>query len=98
MVDNLRTMLDARQFLGQEIRTLRGVISSIDRKHQRPNPNRQKPRSDDSLRVAPRRAVSAFDFDRRRMRVAHAAGHDHSQPPPTPSRWPSPIAASAFSG
>ncbi|MET3924921.1 RNA methyltransferase [Devosia sp. 2618] len=43
MVDNLRTALSRGNFSSQEIRTLRGVISSIDRRHLRPNPNRQKP-------------------------------------------------------
>jgi tRNA/rRNA methyltransferase len=42
MVDNLRTALTRGNFSSQEIRTLRGVISSIDRRHERPNPNRQK--------------------------------------------------------
>jgi tRNA/rRNA methyltransferase len=46
VVNNLRTMLARGQFTSQEIRTLRGVISSIDRKHERPNPNRQKPQGD----------------------------------------------------
>jgi tRNA/rRNA methyltransferase len=41
MVNNLRTALTRGNFSSQEIRTLRGVISSIDRRHQRPNPNRQ---------------------------------------------------------
>lgn len=45
VVNNLRTMLERGKFTSQEIRTLRGVISSIDRRHQRPNPNRQKPQS-----------------------------------------------------
>jgi tRNA/rRNA methyltransferase len=40
MVDNLRTALTRGRFTAQEVRTLRGVISSIDRKHERPNPNR----------------------------------------------------------
>jgi tRNA/rRNA methyltransferase len=35
MVDNLRTMLTRGSFTGQEVRTFRGVISSIDRKHLR---------------------------------------------------------------
>jgi tRNA/rRNA methyltransferase len=48
IVNNLRTMLERGKFTSQEIRTLRGVISSIDRKHERPNPNRQKPQSDKS--------------------------------------------------
>ena len=43
MVNNLRTALTRGQFTSQEIRTLRGVISSIDRRHERPNPNRMKP-------------------------------------------------------
>ncbi|HWU19539.1 MAG TPA: RNA methyltransferase [Devosia sp.] len=43
VINNLRTMLERGKFTSQEIRTLRGVISSIDRRHQRPNPNRQKP-------------------------------------------------------
>jgi tRNA/rRNA methyltransferase len=45
MVNNLRTALTRGNFSSQEIRTLRGVISSIDRRHERPNPNRQKPES-----------------------------------------------------
>lgn len=44
MVTNLRTALTRGQFSSQEIRTLRGVISSIDRRHERPNPNRAKPK------------------------------------------------------
>ncbi|WP_375452009.1 RNA methyltransferase [uncultured Devosia sp.] len=46
VINNLRTMLARGQFTSQEIRTLRGVISSIERKHERPNPNRQKPAGD----------------------------------------------------
>jgi len=42
MVNNLRTALTRGRFTSQEIRTLRGVISSIDRRHLRPNPNRAK--------------------------------------------------------
>lgn len=47
MIDNLRTALTRGRFSSQEIRTLRGVISSIDRRHERPNPNRQKPAKKD---------------------------------------------------
>ena len=36
MVHNLRTMLSRGQFTAQEVRTLRGVVSSIDLKHKRP--------------------------------------------------------------
>lgn len=43
VIDNLRTALTRGNFSSQEIRTLRGVISSIDRRHQRPNPKRLKP-------------------------------------------------------
>ena len=46
MVNNLRTALSRGNFTSQEIRTLRGVISSIDRRHERPNPNRGKPKPD----------------------------------------------------
>ncbi len=42
VLNNLRTMLTRGNFSSQEIRTLRGVISSIDRKHERSNPNRTK--------------------------------------------------------
>ena len=34
VINNLRTMLERGKFTSQEIRTLRGVISSIDRRHQ----------------------------------------------------------------
>jgi tRNA/rRNA methyltransferase len=47
MVNNLRTALTRGRFTAQEIRTLRGVISSIDRRHERPNPNPQKPQKPD---------------------------------------------------
>jgi len=40
MVDNLRTMLTRARMTAQEVRTFRGIVSSIDRKHQRPKPNR----------------------------------------------------------
>jgi tRNA/rRNA methyltransferase len=43
VINNLRTMLTRGKFSSQEIRTLHGIISSIDRKHERPNPNRVKP-------------------------------------------------------
>ena len=43
VIDNLRTMLTRGNFSSQEIRTFHGIISAIDRKHERPNPNRQKP-------------------------------------------------------
>jgi tRNA/rRNA methyltransferase len=39
MVHNLRTMLTRGRFTAQEVRTFRGVISSIDRKHKRHRSN-----------------------------------------------------------
>jgi tRNA/rRNA methyltransferase len=42
VVNNLRTMLTRGNFSSQEVRTLHGVIAAIDRRHERPNPNRQK--------------------------------------------------------
>lgn len=42
VVANLRAMLSRANFSEQEVRTLRGVISSIDRRHERPNSNRKK--------------------------------------------------------
>jgi tRNA/rRNA methyltransferase len=46
VVNNLRTMLTRGNFSSQEIRTLHGIISAIDRKHERPNPNRtRRPRA-----------------------------------------------------
>ena len=41
VINNLRTMLTRGQFSEQEIRTLHGIISAIDRKHERPKDNRQ---------------------------------------------------------
>jgi tRNA/rRNA methyltransferase len=46
MVNNLRTMLARGGFNGQEVRTLRGVIAALDRRHERPNPRRRKPKTD----------------------------------------------------
>jgi tRNA/rRNA methyltransferase len=40
VVNNLRAMLGRGTLSAQEVRTLRGVISSLDRKHERPKPNR----------------------------------------------------------
>jgi tRNA/rRNA methyltransferase len=42
MVNNLRTMLVRARFTPQEVRTLRGVISSIDRVHERVREKRAK--------------------------------------------------------
>lgn len=43
VVNNLRAMLSRGNLSAQEVRTLRGVISSLDRKHERPKPNRPPP-------------------------------------------------------
>ncbi len=40
VVTNLRAMLSRGTLSGQEVRTLHGVISSIERKHERPKANR----------------------------------------------------------
>jgi tRNA/rRNA methyltransferase len=40
VITNLRAMLGRGAFSAQEVRTLHGVISSIERKHLRPKPNR----------------------------------------------------------
>ena len=42
MVTNLRAVFARAHLTSQEIRTLRGVISSIDRMHERQRPNRAK--------------------------------------------------------
>jgi tRNA/rRNA methyltransferase len=40
VVNNLRAMLSRGTLSGQEVRTLHGVISSIERRHERPKANR----------------------------------------------------------
>ena len=40
VVNNLRAMLSRGTLSGQEVRTLHGVISAIERKHERPKANR----------------------------------------------------------
>ena len=40
IVNNIRAMLSRGTFSGQEVRTLHGVISSIERRHERPKKNR----------------------------------------------------------
>ena len=46
VINNLRTMLTRGNFTSQEVRTLHGIIAAIDRRHERPNPNRQKQRGE----------------------------------------------------
>ncbi|WP_127143263.1 RNA methyltransferase [Pelagibacterium montanilacus] len=41
MMNNFRAMFARAGFNVQEIRTLRGIIASLDRRHERPNPTRQ---------------------------------------------------------
>lgn len=40
VINNIRAMLSRGTLSAQEVRTLRGIISSLDRKHERPKPNR----------------------------------------------------------
>lgn len=47
VVQNLRTMLSRATFSDQEVRTLRGVIASLTRRHTRVNPSRSQSKSDD---------------------------------------------------
>lgn len=42
VINNLRTMLSRPGFSSQEVRTLHGIIAAIDRRHERPNPQREK--------------------------------------------------------
>ena len=47
MVENLRAVFTRAGLSAQEIRTLRGVISSIDRMHERQRPDRPRTDGDD---------------------------------------------------
>jgi tRNA/rRNA methyltransferase len=40
VISNIRAMLSRGTLSAQEVRTLRGIVSSLDRKHERPKPNR----------------------------------------------------------
>lgn len=42
VINNIRAMLGRGTLSAQEVRTFRGIISSIDRKHERPKANRPK--------------------------------------------------------
>jgi tRNA/rRNA methyltransferase len=42
MVTNIRTMLGRAGFTAQEVRTLRGIIAALDRRHERVNPRRKQ--------------------------------------------------------
>lgn len=42
MVNNIRSMLGRAKFNAQEVRTFRGIIAALDRRHERPNPHREK--------------------------------------------------------
>ena len=50
VINNLRTMLTRGQFSSQEIRTLHGIIAAIDRRHERPNPQREKHKQEKATR------------------------------------------------
>ena len=39
MITNLRAMLARARFNAQEVRTFRGVIAALERRHERPKPN-----------------------------------------------------------
>lgn len=43
MINNIRAMLSRGGFNEQEVRTLRGIVAALDRRHERPNPKRQLP-------------------------------------------------------
>lgn len=45
-VSNLRTMLGKAGFSDQEVRTLRGIFASLDRRHERPKPGRAMSQDD----------------------------------------------------
>jgi len=42
MVNNIRTMLARANFNAQEVRTFRGIVSSLERKHEQKIPNRHQ--------------------------------------------------------
>jgi tRNA/rRNA methyltransferase len=52
VINNIRAMFSRGPLSAQEVRTLRGIISSLDRKHERPKPNRPaKPAGDSDPRT-----------------------------------------------
>lgn len=56
MINNIRAMLSRAGFNAQEVRTLRGIIASLDRRHERPNPKRQKPGAETGAKSRAKRA------------------------------------------
>ncbi|WP_196257636.1 RNA methyltransferase [Pelagibacterium limicola] len=42
MMDNMHSMFAKASFNAQEVRTLRGVVAALDRRHERPNPTRRR--------------------------------------------------------
>ncbi len=42
MINNIRTMLGRAHFNAQEVRTFRGIISALERRHERGHKNREK--------------------------------------------------------
>lgn len=48
VVQNLRTMLSRATFSEQEVRTMRGVVASLTRRHTRVNPSRSQSKQDKS--------------------------------------------------
>jgi tRNA/rRNA methyltransferase len=50
VINNIRSMLGRGTLSGQEVRTLRGIVSALDRKHERPKANRpSKGKSDEQV-------------------------------------------------
>jgi len=48
MMNNIRSMFARAGFNAQEVRTLRGIVAALDRRHERVNPNRGKPERDET--------------------------------------------------
>ena len=49
MMNNIRAMFARGGFNAQEVRTLRGIVAALDRRHERPNPARHKDEDADDL-------------------------------------------------
>src|SRR5690606_8986810 len=46
MMNNIRSMFARAGFNAQEVRTLRGMVAALDRRHERANPTRAQPDDD----------------------------------------------------
>lgn len=47
MMNNIRSMFSRAGFNAQEVRTLRGIVAALDRRHERQNPSRHQPSGSD---------------------------------------------------